>query len=214
MVSVSAAPSDLLAELGVARERIHLVANGVNTELFAPRDKGKRASRSGLPSAAVVTFVGRLEPQKGVGELLEAIPRVRARMRRRRLRVGGRGGVDRPREEEAAASNGAIVAPGARPLKEVAQLARRVRRVHAAELAGGDAERRARGAGERSTGRGDARSGGSRRAPRPSGRETGPRARRRLPGRRDRGHDRARAAGRALARPHASARAEIVERER
>jgi teichuronic acid biosynthesis glycosyltransferase TuaC len=122
MVSVSAALSDELEALGVARSRIHLVANGVNTALFAPRDKGEARRALGLsPSAAVVAFVGRLEPQKGVGELLLAIPRVRARIGDVVFVLIGEGEWTERVKKEAAASNGAIVAPGARPLKEVAQ---------------------------------------------------------------------------------------------
>jgi glycosyltransferase involved in cell wall biosynthesis len=122
MVSVSEALSDELEGLGVPRPRIHLVANGVNTDLFAPRDKGEARRALGLsPTAAVVTFVGRLEPQKGVGELLEAIPRVRARIGDVVFVLIGEGEWTERVKKEAAASNGAIVAPGARPLKEVAQ---------------------------------------------------------------------------------------------
>ena len=122
MVSVSAALSTELEALGVDRAKVHLVANGVNTELFTPRDKREARRALGLSeTAAVVAFVGRLEPQKGVGELLAAIPRVRARIGDVVFVLLGEGEWSERVKKEAASSNGAIVAPGARPLKEVAQ---------------------------------------------------------------------------------------------
>jgi teichuronic acid biosynthesis glycosyltransferase TuaC len=122
MVSVSAALSTELESLGVDRACIHLVANGVNTELFSPRDKREARRALGLSeTAAVVTFVGRLEPQKGLGELLAAIPRVRARIGDVVFALVGEGEWTERVKKEVASSNGAIVAPGARLLKEVAQ---------------------------------------------------------------------------------------------
>src|SRR5262245_37767271 len=79
MVAVSRPLADKLEALGVAREKIHLVENGVDTRLFAPKDKAAARRSLGLPEQAkIAVFVGRLEPQKGVKELLAAWPRVRA----------------------------------------------------------------------------------------------------------------------------------------
>jgi len=50
MIGVSSQLCDAIAELGVARERIHLVANGVDTSLFAPGDIAlRRGVSSGWP---------------------------------------------------------------------------------------------------------------------------------------------------------------------
>lgn len=161
MVSVSAPLSNELEELGVARAKIHLVANGVDTAVFAPRDKREARRKLGLSETApLVVFVGRIEPKKGMLELLEAIPRVLERAPGAVFALIGDGPLSE-RVKETAASLGSnpgsrgASAPRGRPV------AHRLRRLHSAELDGGDAERRPRGAGERATGRGHARGGDS-----------------------------------------------------
>jgi glycosyltransferase involved in cell wall biosynthesis len=122
MVSVSSALSAELEGLGVPPSRIHLVANGVDTSVFAPRDK--RAARQALgldESAPVVVFVGRLEPQKGVGELLDALPLLRERAKDAVVVLLGEGVSSERVQRAAASSRGAILAPGARPPREIAQ---------------------------------------------------------------------------------------------
>jgi glycosyltransferase involved in cell wall biosynthesis len=122
LVSVSAGLSDELEGLGVPRAKIHLVANGVDKAVFAPRDKRAARRALGVPeSAPVVLFAGRLESGKGMAELLEAAAIVRARVPGFVLAVLGEGDWAARVAEAAAASNGGIVAPGVRPLKEVAE---------------------------------------------------------------------------------------------
>src|SRR5262249_49722070 len=161
------------------RERIHLVANGVDTSLFAPRDRAEARGALGLPrDAEVVLFVGRLEPQKGIGELLEAIAQVRASRPRATFALVGNS-VWKARGAEARRDRRARRASARRDRN----VARRRGRLHAPELDGGDAERRARGARERAARGGVVRRRDSRRArrsaqrpPRPSARSVGPRA--------------------------------------
>ena len=121
LISVSAGLSEELEGLGVPREKIHLVRNGVDKAVFAPRDKGEARRGLGVsPSAPVVLFAGRLESGKGMAELLEAIPLVRARVPGVVFVVLGDGEWTARVAKAAAESEGAIVAPGTRPLKEVA----------------------------------------------------------------------------------------------
>lgn len=122
MVGVSTQLNDEIADLGVPRARIHLVANGVNTSLFAPRDRGEMRRALGVrEDAELLVFVGRLEPQKGIDELLAAFPRVRAQRPKAVLAMIG-DGVSRAKVAEAVArSEGSMLAPGARPLAEVAR---------------------------------------------------------------------------------------------
>ncbi len=122
MISVSAPLSDELARLGVPRDRIRLVPNGVNAEVFAPRDRGEARRALGVAEGVpLVVFVGRLEPQKGVGELLDAYERVRRVMPDVVFALIG-DGVWKERVAEAAArSEGHLLAPGARPLAEIAR---------------------------------------------------------------------------------------------
>jgi glycosyltransferase involved in cell wall biosynthesis len=122
LVSVSTGLSAELEALGVPREKIRLVSNGVDKELFAPRDKREARRALGLrEEGPVVLYVGRLETAKGMAELLEAAPSVRARLPDAVFAVIGEGEWGGRVAEAAAQSGGSIVAPGARPLKEVAR---------------------------------------------------------------------------------------------
>src|SRR6185437_10251940 len=61
LVAVSRALADELAALGVAREHIAVVENGVDASLFQPRDRAEARAALGLPAAGrVAVYVGRL----------------------------------------------------------------------------------------------------------------------------------------------------------
>jgi glycosyltransferase involved in cell wall biosynthesis len=81
LVAVSRPLADELVQLGVARERVHRVANGVDSSMFFPRDRAEERASLDVPAdARVVLFVGRVEPQKGIAELVDAFERVRRRV--------------------------------------------------------------------------------------------------------------------------------------
>jgi glycosyltransferase involved in cell wall biosynthesis len=63
-------------------ERIHLIPNGVDTAQFAPGPPGIR------PDPATVIFVGRLEAQKNLARLIEAMRRVQEQHPARLVLVG------------------------------------------------------------------------------------------------------------------------------
>jgi teichuronic acid biosynthesis glycosyltransferase TuaC len=73
VVAVSRALGDEVAELGVARERIAVVMNGVDAELFKPGDRAAARRELGLPlDAPLAVYVGNLKPEKGVLDLGKA----------------------------------------------------------------------------------------------------------------------------------------------
>jgi len=76
VVAVSRALADEVVALGVPRERVAVVMNGVNAELFHPRDRAQARRELGLPAGPLVLYVGNLKPEKGVLELIAAWPRV------------------------------------------------------------------------------------------------------------------------------------------
>ena len=122
MVTVSRPLGHELEEVGVSPAKIHLVPNGVDTELFSPKDRASARRELGVPMGRpLILFVGRLEPQKGLGELLEAFAIVRAKRPDAILALLGDGVLrDRVREKRDAWGD-ALLAPGARPLAEVAR---------------------------------------------------------------------------------------------
>lgn len=69
----------LVRHYGADPARVAVVPCGVDTALFRPGDQGEARRALGLDHGrAVVLYVGRLEPIKGLGTLLDALVRVRA----------------------------------------------------------------------------------------------------------------------------------------
>jgi len=69
VIIFSAAQRDILASLGVPREVIRVLPNGVDVDKYSPGTSGKRRE---LGAARLFTYVGRLDPEKNVAELLAA----------------------------------------------------------------------------------------------------------------------------------------------
>jgi glycosyltransferase involved in cell wall biosynthesis len=72
MVAVSRALADEIAELGVPRDRITVVMNGVDPELFHLRDRAAARRELGLPPGPLALYVGNLKPEKGLLDLAQA----------------------------------------------------------------------------------------------------------------------------------------------
>jgi len=72
VVAVSRPLADAAIELGVEPERIAVVRNGVDGELFHVRDRAPARARLGLPAGPLALYVGNLKPEKGVLELAAA----------------------------------------------------------------------------------------------------------------------------------------------
>ena len=71
---VSRYTADRLLGLGVAEARCHVVPNGVDVAHFRPSDATALRQRLGLESSKVLLFAGRLQPNKGVDTVLQALP--------------------------------------------------------------------------------------------------------------------------------------------
>jgi len=77
IVAVSRALADEAVALGVARERIAIVMNGVDRALFHPRDRAAARAELGLPPGVpIALYVGNLKEVKGVQDLPAAWTRV------------------------------------------------------------------------------------------------------------------------------------------
>lgn len=75
VIANSLALRDDCLELGVAPARLHVIPNGIDLELFSPRDKRDAKRELGLPAGRqLVLFCGNLRPVKGVDLLADAIP--------------------------------------------------------------------------------------------------------------------------------------------
>jgi glycosyltransferase involved in cell wall biosynthesis len=120
VVAVSRALADEIAGLGVPRERIALVMNGVDGELFRPRDRAAARAELGLDAAGpLLVYAGNLKASKGVLDLVAAFEQAAARHPTLRLAVVG-GGDERAALDAAAARlGGRLIVAGGRPLAEM-----------------------------------------------------------------------------------------------
>jgi glycosyltransferase involved in cell wall biosynthesis len=122
LIAVSRPMCKELEKLGGSEERIHLVPNGVDRTIFGRHDRVGARKALGLDTVPgpLILFVGRLEPQKGFAELLQAFDRVHPVRPDVTLALVG-DGVSRPDAEAARARfNGRLLVIGEKPLAEVA----------------------------------------------------------------------------------------------
>jgi glycosyltransferase involved in cell wall biosynthesis len=61
---------EILARYGVVSDRIHVIPNGVDTDLFRP---GPSSYKRELMADLLIVYCGRLDPEKNVGTLLQVI---------------------------------------------------------------------------------------------------------------------------------------------
>lgn len=120
MITVSRAMGDEIARMGVSKDKIHFVPNGIDHALFTGHDRAKARRELGLDAPGpVILFVGRIEPQKGIGELFDAFERVHAARPDATLALVGDGVWRRRAEEARGRFGGRLVVAGARPFAEI-----------------------------------------------------------------------------------------------
>lgn len=96
----------LVAEYRVPEQAVHVVANGVNAETFAPRPVAEARARLGIEhSARIVGFVGNLHAWQGAEYLVEAAPAILGSVPGAEIHIVG-DGVTRGSLERAAARLG------------------------------------------------------------------------------------------------------------
>ncbi len=92
VVAVSKALKDKMIECGVPENKICVITNGVDDELFRPLDKVKCRSELGIDlKGKIILFVGNLVPVKGISDLLEAFKILSGRIKALRLAIVGDG---------------------------------------------------------------------------------------------------------------------------
>jgi glycosyltransferase involved in cell wall biosynthesis len=122
VVVVSRPLGDVVASFGVARDRIDIVPNGVDADLFRPRDRAaaRAALGHGGDARRWLLYVGRIEEDKGVLDLLEAFSLLARRRSDVRLAIVGDGKARAACERAASGWLGErILVVGPRPLEDV-----------------------------------------------------------------------------------------------
>jgi glycosyltransferase involved in cell wall biosynthesis len=119
VLAVSRALADEAEKLGARRERLAVVPNGVDSELFfvAERDSARR--ELGLSDGKWIVYVGRLQREKGVIDLLDAFERIARARNDARLALVGDGPARAECEARAERIGDRVLLAGARPHSEV-----------------------------------------------------------------------------------------------
>lgn len=120
LIAVSRPLGERAVELGVPRDRVQVVANGIDRELFHPRDRAQARAKLGLPvGGKLLLYIGRLDRAKGVNDLAEAFTRLEAAHPDLRLAIVGGGPEQAACEKLAAAHPGRVFATGALPMPQL-----------------------------------------------------------------------------------------------
>ncbi|MBM3150446.1 MAG: glycosyltransferase family 1 protein, partial [Chloroflexi bacterium] len=80
---------ELIKHYDANPDKIDIIPCGVNVELFRPIDKKYARQQLGLDHESMVLFVGRVEPLKGLRQMLKALPLIASRKPFRLMIVGG-----------------------------------------------------------------------------------------------------------------------------
>jgi len=80
---------ELIQHYGASPQRIGVIPCGVNLELFQPIDKVMAKQQLGLVDDKIILFVGRIEPLKGINQLLKAMPYLQNTAQPRLVIIGG-----------------------------------------------------------------------------------------------------------------------------
>ncbi|MFH1382984.1 MAG: glycosyltransferase, partial [Chloroflexota bacterium] len=79
----------LVQQYQASHRKISVVPCGVNMELFQPRDKEMAKEELGFSGEKIVLFVGRIEPLKGIDQLLKAMAHLQDSRGLRLVVIGG-----------------------------------------------------------------------------------------------------------------------------
>jgi teichuronic acid biosynthesis glycosyltransferase TuaC len=113
VVAVSKALADEVVALGVDRSKVTIVMNGVDSDLFHPRDRAAARKELGLGAGPIALYVGNLKPEKGVADLAQAWPAVARAMPDAQLVVVGGG----PLAEDVGRCGARLIGP--QPLDQI-----------------------------------------------------------------------------------------------
>jgi D-inositol-3-phosphate glycosyltransferase len=80
---------DIIRHYDASTEKIGVVPCGVNMNLFHPVDKEGARQKLGLTDGKILLFVGRIDPLKGIEQLIKTLPRLKYSDNLKLIIVGG-----------------------------------------------------------------------------------------------------------------------------
>ncbi len=101
LIAVSESLKESAVGQGIAPEKVRVIENGIDPELFRPMDRREARVSLGLPeSAPVVVSVGTLAPRKGFHLVIEAMRQLADRFPRLHFAIVGGDGAEGAMESE------------------------------------------------------------------------------------------------------------------
>ncbi len=89
IVATEREKEELIRRYGALPDKIGIVPCGVNMEIFQPVARMAARQKLGLTNGKIILFVGRIDPLKGIDQLLKAIPRLQDYKGLRMIIIGG-----------------------------------------------------------------------------------------------------------------------------
>lgn len=80
---------ELVNQYGVSPDRIGVIPCGVNPELFSPVDRDEARKETGLGDGMIILYVGRIDPLKGIANLIKAFSYLEDNQKVRLAIIGG-----------------------------------------------------------------------------------------------------------------------------
>ena len=122
VVAVSRPLAERAVSLGVARDRVDVVPNGVDTDIFYPSDRTAARCELELASnARIALYVGRIEREKGVFDLIRAFGWSGSELRESQLVMIGDGSAQAECRDLIERLDLPVVMLGERPHAEIAR---------------------------------------------------------------------------------------------
>jgi D-inositol-3-phosphate glycosyltransferase len=89
IVATEKEKQDLLRYYNASPGKVGVVPCGVNMELFHPVDEKDARQKLGFTDEKILLFVGRIDPLKGIKQLIHTLPRLKSEYNLRLIIVGG-----------------------------------------------------------------------------------------------------------------------------
>ncbi|MGD1118781.1 MAG: glycosyltransferase [Dehalococcoidales bacterium] len=89
IVATEKEKQDVVRFYGTSPDKVSVVACGVNMDIFRPVDKVAARRKLGITDDKIILYVGRIDPLKGIGQLIRTMPLLKDKSDPRLIIIGG-----------------------------------------------------------------------------------------------------------------------------